>query len=378
MSDIFDKNSPDEGTSAKIKIVSYYMGLYFNIICPFRHNSKYNNQIVYIDLFAGQGKFRDGTKSVPLKLFEIVDEKKVDNIKFYFNDINHIDILKKNIENDEIASKYMEDITFDNKDAKDIDVKSLISKNDIVLSYIDPSGYLRVDPQTINDLTSNYFSDCLFFLNINNFFLRIDVDKERNNMIRLFGNEEKLDEMIELVKDKSKNRTEREKILVKEVLTSIACGSEKKLYFLPFFIRYSDDNTKIFNSVYLVSKKLDALIKLKNSFKIKDFIKNEDGRFIGSLSNSSQQIDLVGQIFDNNIVLDFIPMDRYIKRDDLLELIDCDYMNEYGHISAYNRSDLNRILDGLRKNGMILLEKPFNGKRECKFGNRLFRRKKVK
>lgn len=378
MSDIFDKNSPDEGTSAKIKIVSYYMGLYFNIICPTRSKSKYKNKILYVDLFAGQGKFKDGTKSVPLRLFEIVEDKSVTNIKFYFNDINYKDILKSNIENDSIASKYLKDITFDDKDAKEIDVTSLIGKNDIVLSYIDPNGYLRVDPQTINELTTNFFSDCLFFLNINNFFLRIDVDAERSNMIKLFGSEQKLDEVTEIVRDTSIKRPDREKVLVKEILNSLGRGSKNKLYFLPFFIRYSNDNTNIFNSVYLTSKKLDALVKLKNSIKIVDFLRNEDGRFIGSVSNSSKQISIMEQMFDYKKVLKFIPYDRYIKRDDLLQLIDSRYMDEYGHISAYNISDLNRILNELMNDGLITLEKPFKGKQECKFGNRLFMRKKVK
>lgn len=373
MRDVFDKYSPDEGTQAKIKIVSYYFGIYFNIIEGVRTQcfKKYGwkSKIKYIDLFAGKGKFDDGSKSVPIRILEIIDKKEIDNISLIFNDLNHTEELITNIKNNPITKKHINKCSFTSDNAKDIDIESLINKSDIVLSFIDPSGYLRVDPKTIACLTKNMFSDCLFFLNINNFFMRIDVENERQNMIKLFGTETKLDEMIRLIKmDNGKRRAEKEVVLVNEILTSLKSESVEELYFLPFFIRYSSENTKIFNSIYLASKNRDALVKMKNSIKIEDFLHNDRGRFIGFVEDNPSQINLFENSYDADLILKHIPNDKYITRDNLLEFIDDEFIRKYTHISAYNVKDLNHALTDLYNNNIIEVEKTLKHKEYIQFG----------
>lgn len=383
MADIFDNYSPDSATKAKISIVAYYFGIYFRIINPVLAKSKVrfsNSRIVYIDLFAGKGIFDDKTESIPIKLLRLVKKMGIDDIIFYFNDNRHIDSLKKNISQDPEISSLVSKCYFTNHDSKYYDIKKIIGKNDIVLSFIDPSGYLRVDPETIGLLTKNYFSDCLFFLNVQNFFMRIDVDNERSNMIKLFGSEEKLEDVITIIRGDS-SRKEKEIQLIKKILSSVSAGSKHKLYFLPFFLRCSTTETSIYGVIFLTSKYRDGLIKLKNSIKIEDFLKNEYGRFIGSIDPLKDQLSFDDQLFEKNYdeIIKLIPNLEYINRKELISKVDEVYTTNFGHISAYNDKDMNVILNSFFEKNQISIEGKvrYNAESCINFGDKTkFRREK--
>ena len=381
MSDIFDSFSPDQATNAKIKIVAYYFGIYFGIIHPTLVKAKESYpdaKIVYIDLFAGRGLFDDGTESIPIKLLRNVKKRNINDIVFYFNDNKHIDALKQNIQNDPDISSLINKCVFTSNDSKFIDVGKVIRKNDIVLSLIDPSGYLRVDPETISTLTKNFFSDCLFFLNVQNFFMRIDNENEKQNMIKLFGSENALIKVIELLKS-DLSRADKEILLIKEILASISAGSKHRLFYLPFFMRCSTTETNIYGVVFLTSKYREGLIKLKNSIKIEDFLKNESGRFIGSIDPLKDQLSFDEQLFEKKYdeILTLIPKTEYINRKELISKIDEEHTAKYGHISAYNDRDMNVVLNYLYEQKNITTQEKIrhNGNSCISFGDKTrFRR----
>ena len=57
--------NPDRDSRAKSRFAYYYFGLYLKIIDNIRRQYARNKQIVYLDLFAGEGRYGTGEESVP-------------------------------------------------------------------------------------------------------------------------------------------------------------------------------------------------------------------------------------------------------------------------------------------------------------------------
>ena len=78
----FDESS--EQSQIKAQIVSKYFWAWANVIT----SSEYVDRIAYIDLFAGPGRYKDGTKSTSLLILEkaIADPKMSKMLVTMFND----------------------------------------------------------------------------------------------------------------------------------------------------------------------------------------------------------------------------------------------------------------------------------------------------
>jgi three-Cys-motif partner protein len=78
-----------EQSAIKAKIVSHYFWAWAKVIIPTAKKSP-RNRIAYIDLFAGPGRYKDGTKSTPLLVVEkaIQDPDMRDMLVTIFNDKN--------------------------------------------------------------------------------------------------------------------------------------------------------------------------------------------------------------------------------------------------------------------------------------------------
>ena len=71
-------DSQKEKSKIKVHIVTEFFKTYFSII----NHTGFSDEIYYIDLFCGPGKYNDGTKSTPLVLFDIIDAYKSDDKMF--------------------------------------------------------------------------------------------------------------------------------------------------------------------------------------------------------------------------------------------------------------------------------------------------------
>ena len=83
----FDETT--EQSAIKAKIVSKYFWAWAHVIIPTVKKSR-RNRIAYIDLFAGPGRYKDGTKSTPLLVLEkaIQDPDLSKMLVTIFNDKN--------------------------------------------------------------------------------------------------------------------------------------------------------------------------------------------------------------------------------------------------------------------------------------------------
>ena len=94
-------NESTEQSRIKAEIVSKYLWAWAKVVIPTA--KKGSNKIGYIDLFAGPGRYHDGTKSTPLLILEraIQDNDMRNMLVTIFNDsdIEYTNSLRHEIEN---------------------------------------------------------------------------------------------------------------------------------------------------------------------------------------------------------------------------------------------------------------------------------------
>lgn len=366
--------SADSATRAKVNFVSYYLGIYFGVINNTRNALQKSSKIKYVDLFAGRGKFDDGFQSVPLNLLEMLKKGNYENIELFFNDKFQYQYLKENIE--KIYPDFKFKITCENKDIKDICLTDIIKSNDIIISYVDPFGYLGVEPSTIKLLINNKYSDCLFFLNLNWFFRFLENKTEEVSVINFFGTQERLKDVLNVISNSNLSRDEKLDLFVKQVIQQIQNEISNKIFVLPVFFKQGHEFTSVYNCLFLVSKSMKGLDAIRNTFssldsnvermsKINANIHVENGRYFVWESNLN-----IFDFYDNNDlfveeICSLMP-NEYVSRDELLHIIDEKYINKYGYVSAYNTKILNYVLNKLESEGKLLISKIDDDKKRRK------------
>ncbi|WP_250635684.1 three-Cys-motif partner protein TcmP [Nostoc piscinale] len=97
-SSFFDEQK--EQSLIKARIVEKYFWAWAKVIIPTAKKAGY--PLAYIDLFAGPGRYKDGSKSTPIKVLEtaIADPDMRNMLKTLFNDANpeHTGSLQKAID----------------------------------------------------------------------------------------------------------------------------------------------------------------------------------------------------------------------------------------------------------------------------------------
>lgn len=192
--DFFDESS--EQSRVKSDIVAKYFYSWATVILLQPHVV----EVAYIDLYAGKGRYDDGTPSTPIKILErAIRETKFRNaVRTYFNDSDPSKVveLKRNIFSlpgignlkfkPEIASfEVGEEV------AAQLKSVALIP----TLLFVDPWGYKGLSLDLIQSVLKDWGSDCIFFFNYNRinagltnskFECRINqiFDKERADALR--------------------------------------------------------------------------------------------------------------------------------------------------------------------------------------------------
>ena len=125
--------------------------------------------LVYVDCFAGKGKFDDGKNGSPLIALEILDDCKEKTkmesieIKTYFIDLNHADDLKRNLSSHSvteiISGKYEDNIDNLLKDKQGCNV----------FLYIDPYGINALQCAMFEKFANSKFNTIELLINMNSF-----------------------------------------------------------------------------------------------------------------------------------------------------------------------------------------------------------------
>jgi three-Cys-motif partner protein len=190
MSDQSFFEDPQEHSLVKTTIVAKYFRAWSRVLL--KQTQKRESHIAYIDLFAGPGKFADGTKSTPIIILEMAVKdpdlrarlipifndrtpSNVESLRSTIRSIPNINLLQHQprVENLEVGT----------------DLARAISKVKLVptLLFVDPWGYKGLSRELIGSVLRNFGSDCIFFFNYRRINAALHNDQFKPHMDAIFG-----------------------------------------------------------------------------------------------------------------------------------------------------------------------------------------------
>lgn len=236
-------NEQKEQSLIKARIVEKYFWAWAKvIISKVKKGSSSNQKIAYVDLFAGAGRYKDGSKSTPVKVLEtaIADTDMRNMLVSIFNDadVENVNSLQQAI--DSIPGienlKYRPQIS-KYEVGEDI-VKTFQSMKLVpTLLFVDPWGYKGLSLQLVNSVVKDWGCDCIFFFNYNRINMGLNNDAVKENMNALFG-QVGADQLRKRLKTLTPQ--ERELTVVEYICEALKEMGRK--YVLPFRFRYEMGN----------------------------------------------------------------------------------------------------------------------------------------
>lgn len=198
-----------EQSQVKAAIVSKYFWAWAKVITP--SVKQHGGKIAYIDLFAGPGRYKDGTSSTPLlilqKAIEDPDTQKM--LVTIFNDIdqNNSNALQHAIDTlPGVNTLRHKPAVYHHEVGHEI-VKLFESMKLVpTLFFVDPWGYKGLSLQLINSVLKNWGCDCIFFFNYNRINMGLRNPIVETHMEALFGKKRADDLRFELERLEPKDR----------------------------------------------------------------------------------------------------------------------------------------------------------------------------
>jgi three-Cys-motif partner protein len=229
-----------EQSEVKSTIVSKYFNAWAKVIIATQKKYPRDPQkIAYIDLFAGPGRYKDGTISTPEKilisaindpdlrgrLVSIFNDKDSDyskSLKACIATIPGIETLKykPKVHNDEVGEEIV----------KMFDGMNIVP----TLFFVDPWGYKGLSLKLINSVLKDWGCDAIFFFNYNRINMGLNNEFVVSHIEALLG-EGKIESVREKVE--GKNPVERELLIVDHLCEELKShGAE---YVLPFRFKHN-------------------------------------------------------------------------------------------------------------------------------------------
>ena len=241
----------EDQSEVKTRIVSKYFFAWAKVIYP--SAQKGSGKIAYIDMFAGPGRYKDGSASTPLMVLEraLADEKLRGSLVTLFNDENPD--YSNNLSN-EISKipnialmKYAPSVQTGNIDST---VADQLAKVKLVptFSFIDPFGYKGLSLGLVHGAIKDWGCDCVFFFNYNRINAGISNKIVDIHMNALFGEHRAESLRAELP---SKTPTLRESLILERLADAIKELGGK--FVLPFRFRNAN-GTRSTHHLVFVSK----------------------------------------------------------------------------------------------------------------------------
>ena len=151
------------------------------------------DKLGYIDLFAGPGRYADGSKSTPLMVLEqsLATPGLADILVTMFNDKDdrNIAFLKEAIkELPGLSALKHEPKIYCGEVGADAEAMFRSIKMCPTFSFVDPFGYKGLSRGFIQAMVKDWGCDCVFFFNYGRINAGINNDAIRAHMDALFGN----------------------------------------------------------------------------------------------------------------------------------------------------------------------------------------------
>jgi three-Cys-motif partner protein len=246
----FDEST--EQSQIKATIVSKYFWAWAKVIMPTAAKTR-ERKIAYLDLFAGPGRYKDGSKSTPILILEqaVADPNMREMLVTVFNDKDekhHRDLERSIAGIQGIETLRYKPVVL-NEEVGEHMVKHFESEKLVpTLFFVDPWGYKGLSLKLVNSVLKNWGCDCIFFFNYNRINMGLSNPIITEHMNALFGPIRANELRSEL---ESLNPEERELTIVEDICNALDAG--KNRYVLPFRFR-NDKGTRTSHHLIFVSK----------------------------------------------------------------------------------------------------------------------------
>lgn len=219
----------------KSAIVSKYFWAWAKVMIANIKRYERNEKIAYIDLFAGPGRYDDGTQSTPLLILSKVldDADMCKHLVTLFNDGDdtHSQSLEGAIKNLQGIEKMKHHPTVYNEEVGDNIVKMFEEMKLVpTFFFVDPWGYKGLSLRLVNSVLKDWGCDCVFSFNYNRINMGLTNPLVKGHMDALFG-EERADTLSTTLKTMTPE--EREATIVNELAIALKDYGDER-YVLPF------------------------------------------------------------------------------------------------------------------------------------------------
>lgn len=250
MSKLFFEERGDQ-SEVKARIVQKYFSAWANIIVgtAARYGS---GKIAYIDLYAGPGRYKDGSASTPLLVLEkaIENERICNSLVTLFNDQNsdHSYTLQAEIAKLPGIEK-LKHAPIIKCNEVGYDAEDYFNKTEIIPSFtfFDPFGYKGLSLRLVNGVIKDWGCDCVFFFNYNRINAGISNPFVKEHMDALFG-EERAEQLRQKVN--GAKPTIRQEMVLEELSNALQEMGGK--FVLPF--RFKNEKNRLTHHLVFVSK----------------------------------------------------------------------------------------------------------------------------
>jgi three-Cys-motif partner protein len=229
-----------EQSQVKARIVAKYFWAWAKVVIP--SAKAQGNRIAYIDLFAGPGRYEDGTLSTPILVLQqaIEDEDMRNMLVTTLNDrdVKNVGKLRDAVE----ALPGINTLKHKPQISNEVVSEQLAAMFATVkmvptFFFVDPWGYKGLSLGLINSVLQNWGCDCIFFFNYNRVNMGLNNEAVREHMGVLFGKDRANKLRANLV---GLSSTSREKLIVEELAQSLkSLGGN---FVLPFAFKDDNDN----------------------------------------------------------------------------------------------------------------------------------------
>lgn len=190
MAKFFEEMS--DQSQVKATIVAKYFWAWAKAIIP--TVKKRGKKIAYIDLFAGPGRYRDGSSSTPMLILEkaIGDVDLRQMLATIFNDVNkdHSFTLENEIKQLAGIETLKHQPKVKNFEVGTELVKQFEAMNFVpTLFFIDPWGYKGLSLRLINAVLKDWGCECIFFFNYNRINMGLGNESVESHLNALFEEE---------------------------------------------------------------------------------------------------------------------------------------------------------------------------------------------
>lgn len=225
----------EEQSRIKAQIVSKYFWAWAKVVMP--RVQQPGGGIVYMDLFAGRGRYADGSPSTPLLVLEkaVRDAEMCRMLTAVFWDADEDNVRILQAEIDALADvgalthrPSVRHRAVCDDSAKLLEMVCMFP----TLLFVDPWGYKGVSRRLLNAVLKDWGSECILFFNYRRINMALQNPKMRDMMDDLFGRE-RVDQLRAEVEPLDSDT--RELVVVERFMEALA--ENRQLHVIPFRFR---------------------------------------------------------------------------------------------------------------------------------------------